>query len=339
MLPNGGIRKNMKIAAKITSKILCAALATTLIAGGAQVFAAERVNEGESATANFTNYDTRVNFSFVPETDGDYCFSSSNSDNDSLDPSIRVYRGSTLVGSAEGDDYQLILYGLEAGKTYQIQARGYGLRGDQEGSYVLSISNVTMPDVAPDFGMPDLQDDWDKDDDQTPDETVSSDTTSENTTSTAPAPAATTDTASTASATTSSEVAARPSAPAVVSGLTDKEALVYGFVERLYTDALGREFDPSGRAYWVSLMLDGNYSGSKVANYFLTSAEFAGRNLNDEQFVRTLYKVFFNRTASVAEVTNWTEALEDGATRSDVINGFTGSSEWSRMCAFYKVNV
>ncbi len=335
----------MKITAKITSKILCAALATTLIAGGAQVFAAERVNEGGSATANFTNYDTRVNFSFVPESDGDYCFSASENDNDRLDPSIRVYRGSTLVGLAEGDDYQLILYGLEAGKTYQIQALGYGLRGDQEGSYVLSISNVTMPDVAPDFGMPDLQDDTDKEDDvipsddQTPDENTSSDTSSENTTSTTPAPAATTGSTSTAPATTSSEVAVRPSAPAVVSGLTDKEALVYGFVERLYTDALGREFDPAGRAYWVGLMLDGNYSGSKVANYFLTSAEFAGRNLNDEQFVRTLYKVFFNRTASVAEVANWTEALADGATRSDVINGFTGSSEWGRTCAFYKVNV
>lgn len=328
----------MKFASKITSKILCVALATTLIAGGAQVFAAERVNEGESATASFTNYDTRVNFSFVPETDGDYCFAASEPDNDRLDPSIRVYRGSTLVGSAEGDEYQLILYGLEAGKTYQIQAIGYGLRCGQEASYVLSITNVTMPDVAPDFGMPELQDDEDKDDDQTTEDTTPADTASENTTSETPAPAATTASAST-TASAPAEVTTRPSAPAVVSGLTDKEALVYGFVERLYTDALGREFDPAGRAYWVSLILDGNYSGSKVADSFLTSAEFAGRNLNDEQFVRTLYKVFFNRTASVAEVTNWTEALEDGATRSDVIHGFTGSSEWSRMCAFYKVNV
>ena len=71
----------------------------------------------------------------------------------------------------------------------------------------------------------------------------------------------------------------------------------------------------------------------------LTSSEFTGRDLSDEQFVRTLYKVFFNRTASAAEVANWTSALADGATRSEIINGFTGSSEWAETCAFYKVNV
>ena len=339
--------KKMSLRRKIASKAICVAIATTLVIGGTTVFAAERVNAGDSTTVEFNSYDTRVNFSFVPETDGDYVFTASDLDNSKLDASIRVYRGSNLVGEAEGDDYSLVLTDLEAGKTYQIQTFGNGLRGGQEGSYVLTITSLTpvAEDVAPDYGMPDIDLDTDTttgDNNTNSETTVPQDNTpSADTHNTTPSTTSNNNNNTTAAATTATATAA-PATASVSTNLpavNGKEALVYGFVERLYTDALGREFDVAGRAYWVDMMLNQNASGSKVADSFLTSSEFTGRNLSDEQFVNTLYHVFFNRTASAAEVANWTGALANGATRSQVIAGFEGSAEWADTCAFYKVNV
>ncbi len=325
----------MSLRRKIAAKAICAAIATTLIIGGTTVLAAERINAGDSTTVEFNSYDTRVNLSFVPETDGDYMFTASDLDNSRLDASIRIYRGSNLIGEAEGDDYILAMRDLEAGKTYQVQVFGNGLRGGQEGSYILTVTSLNAPveDVAPDYGMPDLDLDTDIVTDNGETTVPEDNTPSADTHDTTPA------TVSNNTATASTAAPAATTGSANLPAVNGKEALIYGFVERLYTDALGREFDVAGRAYWVDMMLNQNASGSKVANCFLTSSEFTGRNLSDEQFVRTLYKVFFNRTASAAEVANWTSALADGATRSEIINGFTGSSEWAETCAFYKVNV
>ena len=113
---------------------------------------------------------------------------------------------------------------------------------------------------------------------------------------------------------------------------------VEGFVDRLYVNALNRNADESGRAYWINLLNSKEQSGTQVANGFFNSVEFASRNLNNEQFVETLYKVFFDRKPDQAGLDNWINALNNGASRSQVIAGFTASSEWTDTCNAYGIN-
>ena len=113
---------------------------------------------------------------------------------------------------------------------------------------------------------------------------------------------------------------------------------VEGFVDRLYVNALNRNADESGRAYWINILNAKEQTGTQVANGFFNSVEFASRNLNNEQFVQTLYKVFFDRKPDQAGLDNWINALNNGATRFQVIAGFTGSSEWTDTCNAYGIN-
>lgn len=111
-----------------------------------------------------------------------------------------------------------------------------------------------------------------------------------------------------------------------------------GFVDRLYANTLHRSADDAGRAYWVDLLSSKKSSGSEVANGFFTSQEFINLNLNNEQFVSTLYMVFFDRTPDQAGLNYWVGQLNNGMTRSQVISGFTGSAEWAGICNQYGIN-
>ena len=70
---------------------------------------------------------------------------------------------------------------------------------------------------------------------------------------------------------------------------------IAGFVERLYTVALGRASEEAGKAYWVEQIETGNCTGGDCGLEFLYSNEFENRNLSIEDFVEILYKTFFDR--------------------------------------------
>lgn len=111
-----------------------------------------------------------------------------------------------------------------------------------------------------------------------------------------------------------------------------------GFVDRLYVNALNRNADESGRAYWINLLTSKAKSGTQVANGFFGSLEFTNRNLSNEQFVKTLYKVFFDREPDQAGLETWVNALNNGTSRSQVIAGFTASTEWTTTCNAYGID-
>lgn len=113
---------------------------------------------------------------------------------------------------------------------------------------------------------------------------------------------------------------------------------IEGFVDRLYVNALNRSSDSQGRSYWINLLSSKTKTGTEVANGFFNSVEFTGRNLNNEQFVTTLYKVFFDRQPDESGLNNWVNALNNGASRAQVIAGFTSSSEWNDTCSEFGIN-
>ena len=289
--------KVMKFTKKIITVMMTAALAATMMFGGATAFAAQAIDVNTCTQVEFDRRNTQTNLSFRPTQSGEYTFESSDITNDALKPSIKIYQGSTLQGEAGGDgeNFSLTL-DLVAGKNYQIKAIGYGLRNDAEGSYTLTLTTSIVSDLVIADREP---------------------TAEANIAPAAPA-------------------ASTPAASVVVS---DPHASLKNFVERLYRDVLGRQFDVAGRDYWVDMLLHTNATGSSVANGFFNSQEFMNKKMSNEQFVATLYRVFFDRTASAAEIANWTNAMNNGATRAQVIAGFEGSQEWARTCAYFGINV
>ena len=112
----------------------------------------------------------------------------------------------------------------------------------------------------------------------------------------------------------------------------DRNAIVQQVVERLYTNALNRSADTAGRTYWVNTIINNSGRVDTAITGLLNSEEFAARNLNDDEFVTLLYKVILNRAPSASEAAEWTTALSNGATRSEVINAFADSAEFDPTC-------
>ena len=112
----------------------------------------------------------------------------------------------------------------------------------------------------------------------------------------------------------------------------DRNAIVQQVVERLYTNALNRSADTAGRTYWVNTIINNSGRVDTVITGLLNSAEFNARNLNDDEFVTLLYSVILNRAPSASEAAEWTTALANGASRSEVINAFADSAEFDPTC-------
>ena len=130
-----------------------------------------------------------------------------------------------------------------------------------------------------------------------------------------------------------------PSEEPVITPEQLREMTIMNFVERLYIVALNRTYDVAGRDCWMGQINDNVASGSDVARDFLNSEEFIARGLDDEAFITVLYRVLCDREPDPQGFTNWTNALSNGAARSEVISGFLGSEEWASLCARYRVNV
>ena len=110
------------------------------------------------------------------------------------------------------------------------------------------------------------------------------------------------------------------------------------FIERLYNVALNRESEPEGKQFWMNKVLKEGFTGGDCARGFLTSKEFKNRELTDEQFIKILYKTFFDRDPDQAGYIFWLDLLKNGGyTRDQVVDGFIDSIEWCNLCAYYNV--
>ena len=110
------------------------------------------------------------------------------------------------------------------------------------------------------------------------------------------------------------------------------------FVERLYVVALGRASEPEGKAFWTEHVGNGDLNGAQCANEFLLSKEFNDRNLSDEDFLKVLYKTFFDRKAEDDKdgFDFWMNSLKTQG-RDVVVDCFINSTEWCNVCATYGV--
>ena len=103
------------------------------------------------------------------------------------------------------------------------------------------------------------------------------------------------------------------------------------FVSRMYTKALGRSFDWGGLEDWCGRLLNKTETPETVARGFIFSKEMLNKNLSDEEFVKVLYRVFMDREYDDAGLRDWTERLQGGTPREEVLKGFSGSREFAEI--------
>ena len=112
---------------------------------------------------------------------------------------------------------------------------------------------------------------------------------------------------------------------------------IENFVERFYEHVLGRHSDPRGLNHWVDYLSNGTKAGSDVARGFIFSLEFMNMNVSNEAFVDKLYRAFFDRDPDADGYMNWVHALNAGASRYSVLDGFILSQEFFNLCATYSI--
>ncbi|MBO7425327.1 MAG: DUF4214 domain-containing protein [Clostridiales bacterium] len=111
------------------------------------------------------------------------------------------------------------------------------------------------------------------------------------------------------------------------------------FVNMLYTGFMGREPDPEGLRYWLTVLTNKSMSGQDVAVFFYNSKEFQGLNLDNDEFVKRLYKVCLGRDYDADGLKYWKEQLEKyHYSRTHILEGFLNSKEYNEICDKYKVS-
>jgi hypothetical protein len=94
------------------------------------------------------------------------------------------------------------------------------------------------------------------------------------------------------------------------------------YLDAVYYDVLGRQIDPSGRAYWGNKLNNGADRGSVALN-FINSSEFR-RFVVDDQFLR-----FLDRKATTQEHATWDPKITGTTTgEQDLIATLVASDEY-----------
>ena len=122
----------------------------------------------------------------------------------------------------------------------------------------------------------------------------------------------------------------------------DQNEGITGFVSRLYTKCLGRSYDVTGLNDWCKKILcadDQKTKAIQVAREFFESNEFKGNLMNqdDAVYIQILYRTFLNRESDRAGLIYWLNEMEKGATKADVLTGFSESNEFNKIMANYGI--
>ncbi len=110
------------------------------------------------------------------------------------------------------------------------------------------------------------------------------------------------------------------------------------FASRLYTKCLGRKYDKAGLKAWADKLHAREIGGGEAAKGFFLSNEFTKKNYSDEEFIARCYRTFLNREADKQGLADWTTLLKKNGSREEILNGFIGSDEFTKLCAQYNID-
>jgi len=117
-------------------------------------------------------------------------------------------------------------------------------------------------------------------------------------------------------------------------GISGFGAFVHGSIYRLYQAAFARDPDVAGWQGWVGAVKSGA-SLKTVATAFAQSSEFQTTyaGLDNTQFVTRLYQNVLGRAPDQGGLTSWVRSLNAGASRAEVVLGFSESGEFKNNTA------
>lgn len=109
------------------------------------------------------------------------------------------------------------------------------------------------------------------------------------------------------------------------------------FVRRMYKVCFDREPDEAGFEGWCNGLKNGTENYRSIALGFLTGEEMTVRNLSDEEYVTEVYKALFDREPDEGGYNGWLNALKNGMTRAELVEGFIVCDEYSNICDEYEI--
>ena len=121
------------------------------------------------------------------------------------------------------------------------------------------------------------------------------------------------------------------------SSSSDFSTLVRQYLTHIYQEVLGRDPDQPGLDWWANLILTGRMSAKEVAQGFISSDEFRGRNVTNSEFVNILYRAFLEREPDSSGYNFWLAQLESGKSRQNLLNDFLASHEFAIVCHKYRI--
>ncbi len=110
------------------------------------------------------------------------------------------------------------------------------------------------------------------------------------------------------------------------------------FVTRFYTLCLERDADQKGLYGWVNNLKNQYMNGAQIAEAFIFSDEFVGKNVSDEKYVELLYNTLLGRQSDASGKAGWVGELQGGyMTREGMMKAFIESTEFTGICEKYGI--
>lgn len=108
------------------------------------------------------------------------------------------------------------------------------------------------------------------------------------------------------------------------------------FISRLYTKALGRDYEVAGLNTWCQRVNSKEWKLDDVSTIgFFHSPEFLNKKLSNSDYVKVLYQTFFDREYDQTGYDYWMGRLNQGTSRDEVLRGFSNSQEFTNLKKSY----
>ncbi len=117
----------------------------------------------------------------------------------------------------------------------------------------------------------------------------------------------------------------------------DQNPALTAYINRMYREVLGRDGEETGLNDWCRAILKKQATPEQAAESILMSREFTDKDLDDEEYVKVLYRAFMGREYDQAGLDAWVNALEEGAEREAVLHQFASSPEFAGIQAAFGI--
>lgn len=105
------------------------------------------------------------------------------------------------------------------------------------------------------------------------------------------------------------------------------------YVGRLYDKALDRHPDDDGMNWWCANIKNHTMTPVAAAESFILSPEFEAKGLNNEEYIKVLYRTFMGREYDQDGLNYWLGRINSGESRRSILRSFAGCPEFAAIAA------